>query len=362
MAHNTDTHIQEHSLGLKCVLKRLVQRRQRRRCKTVAAAAGRIRDGRGTKEGDSTVSNVCGPTAQVGDRGWRGTLAAGAGYGAGSADRVCGARRAWAATGGIWWAKESRGARGNGGYWRETGRRCALAWCRTLRRADAFIGDNRNFQEDLYDMDLLSLKEFGDDGPDGNNTVFNVQTLIAMKIQNIKSDQAANPKVGLSGTTFQFTDSASVRLSGSSYERILWPKRISLDLLIMKSSGTTGKATLPIISSFFRDQRLPENWFRPATQIISATNGPIVVELLAGVGVAPGRNNEHGVYVADPTPPPPFNVSLGCFAYWDQARNTTGVLANTTGLFKENVDLLEGFVFAASGCAEQLPPSGPTGV
>ncbi|KAJ7501580.1 hypothetical protein B0H11DRAFT_2224456 [Mycena galericulata] len=212
----------------------------------------------------------------------------------------------------------------------------------SMTRADAFIGDNRYFQEDLYDMDLLSLKEFGDDGPDGNNTIFNVQTLIAMKIQNIKSDQAANPE-------FAFP----ARRMNAAYVG---------DVLSAFANGTTGKATLPVISSFFRDQRFPENWFRPATQIVGATNGPIVAELLAGVGVVPGRNNGYGVYVADPPPPAPFNVSLGCFAYWDQSRNTAGVLANTTGLFRKNVDLLEGFVFAASGCAEQLPPSGPTGV
>jgi hypothetical protein len=79
---------------------------------------------------------------------------------------------------------------------------------------------------------------------------------------------------------------------------------------LLNSSGTTGQATLPIISSFFRDQRFPENWFRRSTPFLTSTNGPIVSQLLAGVGVAPGRNNEHGVYVADPPAPAPFNVSL----------------------------------------------------
>jgi hypothetical protein len=42
---------------------------------------------------------------------------------------------------------------------------------------------------------LLQLGKFGSDGPDGESTVFNVETLIGIKKQNIMMDQAANPKV-----------------------------------------------------------------------------------------------------------------------------------------------------------------------
>ncbi|KAJ7747761.1 Chloroperoxidase [Mycena metata] len=64
----------------------------------------------------------------------------------------------------------------------------------SMTRADAFIGDNRDFQDLLYDLDLLQLGKFGSDGPDGESTVFNVETLIGIKKQNIMMDQAANPK------------------------------------------------------------------------------------------------------------------------------------------------------------------------
>jgi hypothetical protein len=81
-----------------------------------------------------------------------------------------------------------------------------------MTRADAFIGDNRNFQNILYDLvrecatldlpratyssqDLLQLGQFGDNGPNGNNTVFNVATMIGIKQQNLAMDQAANPQV-----------------------------------------------------------------------------------------------------------------------------------------------------------------------
>ncbi|KAJ6592660.1 Chloroperoxidase [Mycena capillaripes] len=65
----------------------------------------------------------------------------------------------------------------------------------SMTRADAFLGDNRDFQEDLYDLDLLQLDKFGDNGPDGENTVFNLQTLVGIKKQNIQMDQAADPEV-----------------------------------------------------------------------------------------------------------------------------------------------------------------------
>jgi hypothetical protein len=43
---------------------------------------------------------------------------------------------------------------------------------------------------------LVQLAAFGDDGPDGPKTVFNLQSLIEIKRQNYESDQALNPKVG----------------------------------------------------------------------------------------------------------------------------------------------------------------------
>ncbi len=82
------------------------------------------------------------------------------------------------------------------------------------------------------------------------------------------------------------------------------------------SIGTTKQATLGIINSFFRDQRFPDNWFRAAVPVVAATNGATVAELFSGVGVQPGRNNDEGVYVADPPPPAPFDTGLvRCMAF-----------------------------------------------
>ncbi|KAJ6593383.1 Chloroperoxidase [Mycena capillaripes] len=218
----------------------------------------------------------------------------------------------------------------------------------SMTRADAFIGDNRNFQDILYDLDLLQLGKFGDNGPDGNNTVFNVATLIGIKEQNIMMDQAADPEFSL-----------PARRMGAAYGEAAF-------ILNVFANGTTKQATLPIVGSFFRNQTFPPNWFRSATPVTGAVNGATQAQIAAAIPIPPGRNNAQGVYVADPVPPPPFNSSAGCIAYFDQVANTPGVLVNTTGIFKKNVELLTGIQFqlasANPGCNQQILPFGPAGV
>ncbi|KAJ7496830.1 Chloroperoxidase [Mycena latifolia] len=215
----------------------------------------------------------------------------------------------------------------------------------SMTRADAFIGDNRDFQDILYDLACIFLD------PTlcryGNNTVFNLATLIGIKKQNIAMDQAANPE-------FEF----AARRMNAAYGQAAF-------LINIFANGTTKQATLPIIGSFFRNQTFPPNWFRAASPVTGAINGATVAQLLSGVAVPPGRNDAQGVYVADPAPPPPFNSSFGCIAYYDLAANVPGTIVNTTGIFKKNVELLTGIQFQAvsgnPGC-QQILPFGPTGV
>ncbi|KAJ6497535.1 hypothetical protein C8R45DRAFT_130331 [Mycena sanguinolenta] len=218
----------------------------------------------------------------------------------------------------------------------------------SMTRADAFIGDNRDFQDILYDLDLLQLGKFGDDGPDGESTVFNLETIIAIKKENIMMDQAANPE-------FQF----AARRMCASYSEAAF-------ILNVFANGTTKQATLPIIGSFFRNQTFPPNWFRAASPVTGAINAATVNQVMAAIPTPPGRNNAQGVFVADPAPPPPFNISLSCFAYWDQAGNIPAVLVNTTGILKQNVELLTGIQFMSAsgtpGCDQQILPFGPADV
>ncbi|KAJ6534307.1 Chloroperoxidase [Mycena capillaripes] len=201
----------------------------------------------------------------------------------------------------------------------------------SMSRADVSIGDNRNFNQTLWNMALDQLAQFGDDGPDGPATVFNLQTLIEIKRLNLESDQVLDPEFALP------------------------PRRLNA------AFGTTKQATKRIISSFLMNQTFPENWFRAAAPVLGS---PIPGEIAAALPQwVAGHNDENDVFVADPQPPPPFNISAGCSSYWDQLTNgTPGSLANTTGIFKQNVDLLAGILFTASGCSEQVAPAGPTNI
>ncbi|KAJ7611916.1 Chloroperoxidase [Mycena polygramma] len=67
----------------------------------------------------------------------------------------------------------------------------------SMTRSDVHTGDNRNFNQTLWDNDLAQLAKFGDDGPDGPATVFNLQTLIELDRQNLESDQALDPEFSI---------------------------------------------------------------------------------------------------------------------------------------------------------------------
>ncbi|KAJ7477533.1 Chloroperoxidase [Mycena latifolia] len=213
----------------------------------------------------------------------------------------------------------------------------------SMTRSDVHIGDNRNFNQTLWDMDLEQLAKFGDDGPDGPATVFNLQTLIEMGRQSLESDQVLDPEFAIP------------------------LRRLSLvfgaESLIMSvfANGTTKQATKRIITSFFMNQTFPENWFRAAVPVLGS---PIPGEIAAALPQwVPGHNDENGVFVADPQPPAPFNISSGCGIYWDNLVNAVpGTLADVTGIFKQNVDMLTGILFNGSGCPEPIAPAGPTNV
>ncbi|KAJ7870799.1 Chloroperoxidase [Mycena olivaceomarginata] len=201
----------------------------------------------------------------------------------------------------------------------------------SMTRSDVHIGDNRNFNQTLWDMDLEQLAKFGDDGPDGPATVFNLKTLIELKRQNLESVQVLDPEFAI-----------PIRRLNTVF-------------------GTTKQATKRIISSFFMNQTFPENWFRAAAPFLGTSiSGEIAAALPQWV---PGHNDANGVFVADPQPPAPFNISSGCANYWDTLVNAVpGTLANVTGIFKQNVDMLTGILFNASGCSEPIAPAGPTNV
>ncbi|KAJ7038790.1 Chloroperoxidase [Mycena alexandri] len=214
----------------------------------------------------------------------------------------------------------------------------------SLSRSDAFIGDNRNFNQTIWNMNLEEIAQFADDGPDGPGTVVNLQTLIEIKRQNFESDQALNPQFDL-----------PIR----RYNAIFAAPAVAVAVF---SNGTTNQLTKNILNSFIEHQTFPKNWFRAAAPVLPATAGAINAQIAAGLPqIFPGHNDANGVFVADPPAPVPFNTSVACASYWDQIANgTPGSLANTTGILKQNVDLLTGIMFSGSKCTESVAPAGPT--
>ncbi|KAJ6534230.1 hypothetical protein B0H19DRAFT_1185571 [Mycena capillaripes] len=191
----------------------------------------------------------------------------------------------------------------------------------SITRADVHIGDNRDFQDILYDLDLLYLGRFGDNGPEGNNTVFNVPTIIAIKQHNIQMNQAADPEFHFTPTRF-----------AASFTEI----------------------------SFFLN--FPQNWHRAAAPVTSEILSNTSSQLAAAIPIFAGHNDAQGNFVPDTPPPAPFDANHGCGFYYDLFANMPGGLANTTGIFKQNVDFLSSIVSAAQSappCDQMLLPFGP---
>ncbi|KAJ7466401.1 Chloroperoxidase [Mycena latifolia] len=214
----------------------------------------------------------------------------------------------------------------------------------SITRADVHIGDNRNFQDILYDLDLLYLGKFGDNGPEGNNTVFNVPTIIAIKQHTIQMNQAADPEFHFTPTRF-----------AASFTEISF-------FLDVFANGTTKQASISTIGSFLRNQSFPQNWNRAAAPVTGRILSNTSSQLAAAIPIFAGHNDAQGNFVPDTPPPAPFDANPGCGFYYDLFANMPGGLANTTGIFKQNVDFLSSIVSAAvSGppCDQPLLPFGP---
>ncbi|KAJ7234529.1 hypothetical protein C8J57DRAFT_1249087 [Mycena rebaudengoi] len=247
--------------------------------------------------------------------------------------------------------------------WRAGGQMLQGVQDSSLRWLSLYLGSGASLVNEMMIFGWTRLEKnesknkflglFGDDGAEGRNTVFNLAKLIAMKKQKYCNGPNGEPKV---------------RLRCTARERRVWPGFIHPQLgpTLAFANGTTNQASRAIINSFFRNQTFPPNWFRAAKLVTSAINGATQAQLMAVVPVAPGRNNAQGVSVAEPAPPPPWNSSSACAADFDLQGNIPNTIWNTTGIFKQNVELLTGIQFTAAsanaGCNQQVFPFGPTGV
>ncbi|KAJ7793511.1 hypothetical protein B0H14DRAFT_2622831 [Mycena olivaceomarginata] len=211
----------------------------------------------------------------------------------------------------------------------------------SITRADVHIGDNRNFNKTLWDtvgavlvQDLEILANFGDDGPDGPATVFNLQTLIEMKRQKLESDQLLDADAHSHGI-----DTHSI--------------------VSTFANGTTGLATKHIMTSFLMDQKFPDNWFRNGFPMQGSF---IPAQIAAALPQwVPGRNDENGVFVADPPAPAPFNISGGCANYWDGPHKCrSGASSERNRHIQAKCGFAYRYTLQRIRCTEPLAPAGPT--
>ncbi|KAJ6521534.1 hypothetical protein DFH09DRAFT_1331107 [Mycena vulgaris] len=203
----------------------------------------------------------------------------------------------------------------------------------SLTRSDVHIGDNRNFNQTLWDQDLEQLAALGDDGPDGPATVFNLQSLVAMARHNLETDQVLDLEFAIPFRRLNLVYGAPSLVLG---QRVCKWYNFKAQAL---HDGASSPTTQELHS---------KSWHRAAAPVLGS---PIPAEAMAALPEwVPGHNDENGVFVADPKPPAPFNISQGCGNYWDVLVNAVPAsLANVTGIFKQNVDLLTGILFNASG-------------
>ncbi|GLB42846.1 putative peroxidase, family 2 [Lyophyllum shimeji] len=187
----------------------------------------------------------------------------------------------------------------------------------SMTRQDAAIGDNRNFQADLYDQLLSFVDQFGDNSTvTGPRSIVNQRVLAEFKYKRFVDSQAADKQL----------EYHIGRWLGSYGEASF--------TLNFFANGTDGILTVPTMTSFFRDQRFPANWNRRSGAGLLDKIGDDAGAILSAKPVQPGANDANGVYVPDTAP------IDNCSFYNSFAEDVPAVLLNTTGLLKQNVDLL----------------------
>jgi len=213
----------------------------------------------------------------------------------------------------------------------------------SMTRQDAAVGDNRNFQVDLYDSLLLTVGQFGSDSPiTGNRSIVTLQVMQEFKFQRFVVDQVHNPELQYHIGRFLL-----------SYGEAAFT-------LNFFANGTTQELSVPTMGSFFRNQTFPENWHRRSSPGSLDLIGTDATEILAAHPIVPGANDANGNFVADTLP---ASGTL-CALYQNLGSDNLPVsLNNATGLLKTNVDTLLDAIFKpfSSGCT-QLLPAGPVGV
>jgi len=213
----------------------------------------------------------------------------------------------------------------------------------SMTRADAAIGDNRNFNQGLFNELLQIVGIFGGNDPvTGPKSIVNNRVMSEFKAKRFIEDQIKNPVLQYHIGRFLLSyGEASFTLN-------------------FFANGTEGTLSVPVMTSFFKDQTFPtNNWHRRGTPGGLELIGTVATEIVLGQPVLPGAN-VLGLYIPDIELVNPL-----CGLYSNLASdNLPAVLLSTTGILKQNVDTLLNAIFTLfkpAGCQKVLP-KGAAGV
>ncbi|KZV87313.1 Cloroperoxidase [Exidia glandulosa HHB12029] len=222
----------------------------------------------------------------------------------------------------------------------------------SLTRLDASEGSGSRFNPGLFDQLLLFVGKFGDNSP-GQDTRLNSEVFTQLLRSRFNFEKANDPKL-------------SYRVGRQLIS--LAATALILELFPSFPNGVNANLTVPELSSFFRDERFPENWVRRAPPAglpeIVPTAGifakAITMDPPSDTVVSPGRNI-NGTYVQDP----PFQNIL-CEGYMATVETDIPAIFNKqTGILKENVDTMLAAMlkpFADIANCTAAVPNGQAGV
>jgi hypothetical protein len=167
----------------------------------------------------------------------------------------------------------------------------------SFTRVDAAIGDNRRFNQSLFDTLLSIQKQYSTD------QYVTPLVLHQSKAERFNYSMTHNP-------TFSYHN---VRETFSFGEASF--------MLTFFANGTEGKLSVPTMTSFFQKETFPPNWHRHdgAANITQVTNKGLEVALPDFP--IPGGKNSAGVYVNDA-----FDPSDPCQLYKDLISNVPAAL------------------------------------
>ncbi|KAG6873614.1 hypothetical protein C0995_013987 [Termitomyces sp. Mi166 len=210
----------------------------------------------------------------------------------------------------------------------------------SMTRQDWAIGDYVHFQPDLFAELLDIVAQVGNDSDiTGPKSIVNAEALSLFKLKRFEESRSRNPEL-------QY-----------HFWRLLFSYGDAGFFLELFANGTEGTLSVPTLTSFLRDERFPDNWYRRSSPATLGVVGDTSGALLNANPVPPGATAPNGTYIGDSGP------FTDCAVYSTMiGDNLPGVLVNTAGILKNNIDFLLNTVHYSFPNCTPMDPHGAADV